>query len=918
MYHKLCLRLSAGALALLVLAACNDDSPEKPSSDAGSSDGGDVAADANPDATSNACPLDGTAPADDVAADINGWTVSVDGATGAWSITAAGGDEPVLAGPGSCGRDDDGWHAPARVASGEADVKSSFGNFRIELESEQASLEWLSTANIAPSVEQTDDAVVISWPLPLDEPADAAAELRFSAEGAQNLAVELTTNVEDLDTGEITTTCRPDEAFFGLGSQTAGMNLRGRTFPLWTQEQGNSKPEDGGTFPLNNFPEAAYAPMGIWHSSAGYAAIIGHDSYSEIDLCEESADRVRLRSHKELPRFVLVAGESPKERLTAITEYTGRVDPAPPAWVFGPWFDAVGGPWRVEEVATALRDNDIPASAIWTEDWIGGKSTATGYRLSYAWEWDDELYPNLPDTIDGLQNRGFAFLGYFNPFIPTNVRMFTEGEENGYLIQTQEDETYLFQDPAFRNSTLIDLTNPDAVDWLQGYMTKAADELGIDGWMADFAEWLPVDAKLHSGQTGWEFHNQYPLAWQKANKDALTEAHADQSPSNDWTFFARSGWASTNGGSAGFAATMWGGDQNTNWRYDDGFPTIVPIGAHLGLSGVSLYGSDIAGYNSLGTSNTDKELFFRWSAAGAFHPLMRTHHGGDKCDNWNFDRDAETLAHYRRWASVHTLLYPYFQRLVTEATEEGLPITRHPFLVEPNRPALWTGDGYQFFTGDDILVAPVLADDATDRTVTLPEQGWWPLFGDTPALGTPAQGDAVTVDVSAPVTEIPVFVRPGTILPLLSEAVDSFYGSSEPGVTDLADVDGELRLALYPDTEGNVQLGLDDGVSASGAGWTSTSSLDWNSASLGDTALPTCDSTGADASCVDPAAKTARLVGVTEATLKVGSAQLSLSADEATDFVVGVAGDAWGEWTEATPYTGLNADAPSWCEGHTE
>lgn len=918
MYENLCLRLSASALTLLVVGACGD-SDVNSTADAGpTSDANDVAAEIDGDAGSPRCPPEGAEPAEGVLADINGWTVSVDGATGAWSITAAGGDRPVLEGPGSCARGDEGGYSPVRLASGDARVTSAFGNFRIDLESEQASLEWLTTANIAPTVTHEDDAVLIHWPLPLDRPADAAAELRFLAEGSQNIAVELTTNVDALDTGEIVTACRPDEAFFGLGSQSVGMNLRGRTFPLWTQEQGNGKPEDGGVFPLNNFPEAAYAPMGIWHSSAGYSAIMGHDSYAEIDLCEQRSDRVRLRSHKKLPRFVLVTGETPKERLTAITEYTGRVAPEPPAWVFGPWFDAVGGPWRVEEVANTLRDNDIPASAIWTEDWIGGSSTASGYRLSYAWEWDDVLYPGLATTIDGLHERGFAFLGYFNPFVPTTVRMFAEGEENGYLIKDAEGETYLFQDPAFRSATLVDLTNPEAVDWMQDYMTAAANDLGLDGWMADFAEWLPVDARLHSGQTGWEFHNQYPLAWQKANKDALAEAHADQSPANDWTFFARSGWASTNGGSAGIAAAMWGGDQNTNWKYDDGFPTIVPIGAHLGLSGVSLFGSDIAGYNSLGTSNTDKELFFRWSATGAFHPLMRTHHGGDECDNWHFDRDAETLAHYRRYASIHALLYPYFDRLLTQATDEGLPIIRHPFLVEPNRPALWTGDQYQFFVGDDIVVAPVLADDTTQRRVILPEQAWWPLFGDSPALGTPAQGNAVTVEANAAVTEVPVFVRPGTILPLLTEAVDSFYGSTEAGVSDLADVDNSRRLALYPDHVGHVALALHDGVSANGAGWTSTATLDWTSASLDAAMLSRCDTVGADQSCVDPAAKVVRLVDATESTLQVGNAQLAISADVPTDFIIGVAADAWGEWTEPTPYSGLNAQAPSWCAGHVE
>src|SRR5690606_999972 len=125
--------------------------------------------------------------------------------------------------------------------------------------------------------------------------------------------------------GELSFTCVADEGFFGLGTQATGLDLRGRRYPLFTQEQGNSKPEDGGVFPLNNIPEAAYAPMGVWHSTEGYSALVTHDGYHEIDLCWPNDGRVSLRSYPELPGVVLVAGESPRERLTALTEYIGRV-----------------------------------------------------------------------------------------------------------------------------------------------------------------------------------------------------------------------------------------------------------------------------------------------------------------------------------------------------------------------------------------------------------------------------------------------------------------------------------------------------------------------------------------------------------------------------------------------------------------
>ncbi len=920
-----------GAVVFIVLlaanlAACGDDGGGQhnhSAQDAGvSADAGDAQVDGGGDADAggdpNACPTAAlAADAAPVATTINGWTVSIDSATGAWAVTPPDGSAPVLRGPGSCARDaNDGFMTPARLASGQAYVKDSFGNFQIELDSEKANLDWTPVRGVRPTVEPTDQGVAVRWPLPASVGPEATAELRFSAEGASNLGIALASSVDDLTTGEIAMDCQPDEAFFGLGSQVTGMNLRGRTFPLWTQEQGNGKPEDGGIYPLNNTPEAAYAPMGIWHSSAGYSAIIGHDDYSEIDLCETREDRVYLRSHRKLPKFVLVAGKTPKERLSALTEYTGRLDPAPPDWVFAPWFDAVGGPWRIDQVETVLRDNDIPASAIWTEDWIGGESTSTGYRLSYAWEWDPTMYPNLPDQIDGLHQDGFAFLSYFNPFVPQPTRMWDEGKQHGYLIQKEDGSVYTFMDPGFRRTSMVDLSNPDALNWFMDYEKTAASDLGIDGWMADYAEWMPVDAKLHSGQAGWEAHNRYPIAFQQANKRALAEAHANQSPSNDWTFFVRSGWASVNGGTAGTAPLMWGGDQNTNWKYDDGFPTTIPIGANLGMSGVAIYGPDIAGYNSLGTTNTDKELFYRWSAMGAFVPLMRTHHGGDECNNWSFDRDTETIAHYRRYASIHTLLFPYFKRLLAQAMDKGLPMVRHPYLVEPDRPALWTGKQYEFFLGDDLLVAPVLTQGATQRTVTLPEQDWWPLLGDAPVTGaSAAEGNAVTTDVDAPVTEIPVFVRPGTALPLLSQVVDSFYGSNATGVSDLSSVDHELRLALYPTAQGDVTLAAHDGTSATGSGWTDTASLDWSTATLDGTTLPACASATDAQSCVDASARTVRLVGVTDSALAVGGATLQLTATQATKFIVGVAKDAWGEWAAPTDYSGLDPDAPSWCDG---
>ena len=57
--------------------------------------------------------------------------------------------------------------------------------------------------------------------------------------------------------------------------------------------------------------------------------------------------------------------------------------------------------------------------------------------------------------------------------------------------------------------------------------------LGFDGWMADYGEWLPVDAELFSKEDAEAAHNRYPVDWQKLNERVLGD---------DQLAFVRSGY----------------------------------------------------------------------------------------------------------------------------------------------------------------------------------------------------------------------------------------------------------------------------------------------------------------------------------------------------------------------------------------
>src|SRR5690606_15920986 len=101
-------------------------------------------------------------------------------------------------------------------------------------------------------------------------------------------------------------------------------------------------------------------------------------------------ERWRVENWEGTLSYLWIVGESPKALLEHVTAYTGRpLVPAP--WAFAPWVDRVGGEDVVLELAQTLRDNDVPVSAIWSEDWAGGSlQPLSGFKLTYWWGPVDE------------------------------------------------------------------------------------------------------------------------------------------------------------------------------------------------------------------------------------------------------------------------------------------------------------------------------------------------------------------------------------------------------------------------------------------------------------------------------------------------------------------------------------------------
>jgi alpha-glucosidase len=317
----------------------------------------------------------------------------------------------------------------------------------------------------------------------------------------------------------------------------------------------------------------------------------------------------------------------------------------------------------------------------------------------------------------------------------------------GLLLQKEPGETYL--DRVVPNipqgDAYPDFSNPQTLDFISESLKDVLREYEMDGWMADFGEWQPVDARPQDGSDPVERRNTFPVEWQRANREALEAVRR-----NDWAMIARSGFTRVQG----VAQIHWVGDQNTDWGELDGLPTVVPAMLNLGLAGQPFVTHDIAGFtrSADGEGGSSKELFLRWTELGAFTPVMRTHDGADKVNNWRWNKDAETEEHFRKFTYVHCALMNDFMMLAGDAETSGAPILRHLMLVFGDDRETWDISD-QFMIGDALLVAPVVEEGATSRSVYFPAGTWYDVWTGNSVAG----GQRITVD--APIGSPPAYAR---------------------------------------------------------------------------------------------------------------------------------------------------------------
>lgn len=549
------------------------------------------------------------------------------------------------------------------------------------------------------------------------------------------------------------------DRFWGFGEQYSYMDFRGVDVPIWVQEQGVGR-EEKPRAPYMGKLTNSYFPMPYFMDpEKGMGFLLENSEYSRFNICPGGKPfwMMEVWDNRETS-FLIFPGPTAKDVVRQLTAVVGRPQKVPPDWTMnGVWLAGQGGTEVVKARLDKALAADIPVTAVWSQDWLGARHFGSGnFGVKYKWSHDDEWYPGLEKFIKEYSEKGVRFLGYFNPFIVPDYEHYDEMAKKGLLIKDKNGDPYLFQIITFKGS-LVDVTNPEAVEYFKDYARKAT-AMGQKGWMADFGEWLPFDSIIAEGDAR-EFHNKYATEWHRINREVLDEAY----PDGDYAMITRSGFT----GEQGVVHILWAGDQESDFDPNDGMPTVVTAGLTAGLSGLPYFTHDLAGFSG---GPTTKEVFLRWTELAAFTPFMRTHDGLQKFKNHRFDSDEDTLAFFRKFAKIHTALFPYFKMLAEESAASGAPIIRHTAMVDPGWEKSYEAHK-QWMLGDDLLFVPVTEEGRTEVQVYFPEGDWENLFdGEVQDGRTEA---TVKAEIGAPA----VFVRKGSMDDVVS-AIRNIYSGN--------------------------------------------------------------------------------------------------------------------------------------------
>ncbi len=548
-----------------------------------------------------------------------------------------------------------------------------------------------------------------------------------------------------------------------------------------------------------------------WKPSGGMVAITHNNPLP-------AADRHSLTMSSEAGtglNYYFIASDSIDGVIGGYRTLTGAA-PLMPKWAYGFWQSRQRYETQ-DQLLGALktyRDNKWPIDNM-VQDWFYWPEDQWGSH-----DFDAKRFPDPKGMVDAVHKQhAHIMISIWGKFY-ANTANYKEFERKGYMwTQNVKNGSVDWVGKGYLNSHYSPY-NQEARDIYYRQLKEKLVGLGFDAWWMDNTE-----PDVRSNTSPEEFaslitptqmgpgavvHNPYALMNTMAMYDGLKK---DQ-PDTRQFILTRSGFA----GVQRNAAAVWSGDTVSRWNnlYDQ-----ISAGVNFSMSGIPNWTHDIGGYaqetryqggNPAGGSQENRvlgtgvkpedlkewqELNLRWFQFGAFSPLFRSHGEVVKREIYEIAPEGSDMRDSMVWYDkLRYRLMPYIYATASDTYFNSGTIMRGLAMDFASDAAVKDiADEYMF--GKAFLVAPVYEYGARSRSVYLPKGADWYDFNSGQKL---TGGQKVTVN--APVTQLPLFVRAGSIVPT---GPVTQYVDEKP--------DAPLTLIVYTGADGAFSLYEDDGVS---------------------------------------------------------------------------------------------------------
>lgn len=586
------------------------------------------------------------------------------------------------------------------------------------------------------------------------------------------------------------------EAIYGFGQvQDGNLNHRGKSYSHMIQ---------------NN--TSVWIPF--FHSTRGYG--LYWDLYGPCDFSDNSSTGATFRTEAAhaVDYYVLLGSETDGNEVgKRIRELTGKATMVP-LWTYG-YFQSKERYQSAMETLGVLqkyRSLNVPIDCV-VQDWQywGGNN---------QWNAMEFLNPQFKDDyqkmIDGMHDDGAHLLISIWANFGRDTKQFAHFKAKNQLMKMGND----IMSSTWPNNEGVGVYNPyqqSARDYYWQCLYDGLVNKGVDAYWVDSSEpdhyqggedWektndfvvLNTDDEdnatlnplsLKSKHTWRAMRNVFPLMHARGVYEGHRAQKAQLTEAKRVMIMTRSGFL----GMQRYGAGTWSGDITASWET---FANQIPAALNYSACGIPSWNSDIGAFfnGSYQAPGQDsyKELYCRWIQFGAFCTIMRSHGSGTDKAIYQFGKEGESYYDIiNRYIHLRYALLPYIYSTARQVYADDYTFMRAMGIAYPQDAATLSLKD-QFMFGKDLLVAPVIKSQATQRTTYLPKgDNWTDIWTGEQFTG----GQKVTKDVNLAI--MPMYVRQGTIIPW---GPDVQYSSKTKW--------DKLEIRIYPGADGSFSLYEDE------------------------------------------------------------------------------------------------------------